>query len=118
MGASNHRKEELIYEQRKGHCLVHLGRQRHGAIDIEKGERMNLIMWNRSRLYRGSAEPTEHRTSYQQEAGKPDKVCLSYTHDKDYGVFKNYPRGFESFKGRGWCPPRGAEYEGYQGEVG
>ena len=27
-------------------------------------------------------------SGYRQESGPPDKVCLSYTHDRDYGVFK------------------------------
>ncbi|CAD7935183.1 unnamed protein product [Amoebophrya sp. A120] len=114
MGARDHRKELYIYEQRKGHCLIHLGRQRHGAVDIKKGERMNLIIWNRSRLYRETDEYREQR--FVKEEGKPDEVCLSYTHDRDYGVFKRYPNGFEKFKGRGWCPPRMAEYDGFVAE--
>ena len=111
MGAKDHRKENFIYEQKKGTCLIHLGRQRHGAVDIKKGERMNLIIWSRSRLYR---ETDEYRDQYfVPEDGKPDEVCLSYTHDRDYGVFKRYPKGFEKFKGRGWCPPKPAEYPGF-----
>jgi hypothetical protein len=33
-------------------CVVHLGAQRHGADDITSGERLNLIVWNHSTLYR------------------------------------------------------------------
>jgi hypothetical protein len=50
---------------------------------------------------------------YEKEGGKPDPVCLSYTHDRDYGTYKRYPRGKENFMGRGWCPPRKAEYDGF-----
>eukprot|EP00391_Amoebophrya_sp_Ameob2_P001779 CAMPEP_0179003090 /NCGR_PEP_ID=MMETSP0795-20121207/12445_1 /TAXON_ID=88552 /ORGANISM="Amoebophrya sp., Strain Ameob2" /LENGTH=600 /DNA_ID=CAMNT_0020696981 /DNA_START=440 /DNA_END=2242 /DNA_ORIENTATION=+ len=111
MGHADHRKENYVYDQVKGHCLIHLGRQRHGAVDIEKGERMNLIIWNRSRVYRDSDEYKEQR--FVKEMGPPSEICLSYTHDRDYGVYKRYPKGFEKFKGRGWCPPRSAEYEGF-----
>jgi hypothetical protein len=34
--------------------VVHLGAQRHGADDILAGERLNLIVWNHSTLYRGT----------------------------------------------------------------
>ena len=32
---------------------------------------------------------------YEREQGRPDPVCLSFTHDRDYGVFKPYtePKG-------------------------
>ncbi|CAD7976415.1 unnamed protein product [Amoebophrya sp. A25] len=111
MGAKDHRKQNYIYEQKKGRCLIHLGRQRHGAVDIKKGERMNLIIWNRSRLWRSTDE--SRRQIFVPEDGKPDEVCLSYTHDRDYGVFKRYPEAFKKFKGRGWCPPKAAEYPGF-----
>ena len=35
---------------------------------------------------------------------------MSYTHDRDFGTFKDYPKGKELFRGRGWCPPSQAEY--------
>jgi len=41
-------------------------------------------------------------------------VCVSYTHDRDYGNFKPYPKGKEHFRGRGWCPRRDFEYEGFE----
>ena len=36
------------YAHSIGRCVVHLGRQRHGADDIDAGTRVNLIMWNKS----------------------------------------------------------------------
>ena len=36
---------------------------------------------------------------------------VSYTHDRDFGRFREWPDGKKSqFHGRGWCPPRGKEY--------
>ena len=40
-------------------------------------------------------------------------MCLSYTHDRDYGVFKRYPLGKEKFGLRAWCPPEHAQYDGW-----
>eukprot|EP00913_Durusdinium_trenchii_P009526 g8954.t1 len=47
-GAPDHRKHRHSYFHRKGHCVMHLGRRRHGADDITSGERLNLILWNHS----------------------------------------------------------------------
>ena len=84
-------------------------------------------------------------TGYCQESAPPDPVCLSYTHDRDYGVFKARPcltsyntavefltncgivaasRRAQEYKtqkmmqncGRGWCPPRHAEYPDFLAE--
>ena len=41
-----------VYEHVRGTCLVHMGRHRHGANDIEDGERNNLIIWCKSSSYR------------------------------------------------------------------
>merc|ERR1712194_881946 len=90
------------------------GRQRHGADDIASGERLNLIVWNHSSAYRKSSEYL--KPGYNAESGPPDAVCLSYTHDRDYGVFKEYSAKNEEFQGRGWCPQRGYEYENFEAE--
>ena len=111
MGAPNHRKEQYVYPQQKGRCLIHLGRQRHGAVDITKGERMNLIIWNKSSSWRRT-QAYPHNDYYVEEA-KPDPVCLSYTHDRDFLVYKDIPKGAEKMERRKWCPPRGREYEGF-----
>ena len=79
------------------------------------GERRNLIIWNHSQAFRESDHYRDH-SLYMQEAGEPSKECLSYTHDRDYGVFKEYPPGKEAFHGKGWCPPESAQYEGFVGD--
>ena len=119
MGAPEHRKETCKYVNKKGVAIQHLGRRRHGAVEIERGERMNLIMWSRSSFYREGYEYGIKANMHKKENGAPDKVCLSYTHDKDYGVFKSYtPELRRQYAGRGWCPKRSAEYAGYRDEPG
>ena len=46
MGTAGHRKMQYQYQHVKGRALVHLGAQRHGADDIQTGERNNLIIWS------------------------------------------------------------------------
>eukprot|EP00929_Paragymnodinium_shiwhaense_P067041 TRINITY_DN33726_c0_g1_i1.p1 TRINITY_DN33726_c0_g1~~TRINITY_DN33726_c0_g1_i1.p1 ORF type:complete len:411 (-),score=100.10 TRINITY_DN33726_c0_g1_i1:599-1831(-) len=82
-----HRKHHCTYQHKKGRCCVHAGKRRHGALPIETGERMSLIMWAKSPEFR----TTE---AYQRMWGggrvrtdqgvEPDLVCLSETHDRDY----------------------------------
>ena len=79
MGAAHHRHFSYRHVHVKGHCVVHLGRRRHGADDISRGERLNLIIWNTNLAHRDSASYMElqrqHR--YEREAAAPDTVCLS-----------------------------------------
>jgi len=112
MGAPNHRKHTHTYKHVKGSCVFHLGRKRHGADDISRGERLNLILWNHSSSYRQSDDYIV--PPYKKEEGPPDEVCVSYTHDRDYGNYKDYPVGKEQFKGRGWCPRQTFEYTGFK----
>lgn len=114
MGSPEHRKHRYTFKHEVGRCVWHLGRQRHGADDIQSGERLNLIIWNNSSAYRKTAE--YKHPPYRKEDGPPDAVCLSYTHDRDYGVFKSYTGKSEDFQGRGWCPRRGFEYDGFEPE--
>lgn len=95
--------------------MVHLGSQRHGAADIVTGERYNLIVWNTSAVYRQSRTYNERRLQrfYQKESGPPDPVCLSFTHDRDYGRYLKYPEGQEHFKDTAWCPPEHAEHDAH-----
>ena len=46
MGKAHHRQFSYRHTHVKGHCVVHLGRRRHGADDLSSGERLNLIIWN------------------------------------------------------------------------
>ncbi|KAK3260109.1 hypothetical protein CYMTET_30917, partial [Cymbomonas tetramitiformis] len=52
MGCPDHRHLKHMYQHRLGRCVMHLGRQRHGADDLTSGERMNLIIWNRNINFR------------------------------------------------------------------
>mmetsp|Transcript_111017 Transcript_111017/g.313063 ORF Transcript_111017/g.313063 Transcript_111017/m.313063 type:complete len:519 (-) Transcript_111017:60-1616(-) len=111
VGAPDHRKFRTAYQHRLGHAVMHSGRHRHGAEDITEGERMNLVVWSYSYNFRQSAAS---RKKHKREIGPPDKRCVSYTHDRDYGRFKDYPPGKrDMFLGRGWCPQKGKEYKGF-----
>ena len=44
MGQAHHRMFTYQHKHRKGHCVMHLGRRRHGADDLHSGERLNLIV--------------------------------------------------------------------------
>mmetsp|Transcript_18579 Transcript_18579/g.62276 ORF Transcript_18579/g.62276 Transcript_18579/m.62276 type:complete len:450 (-) Transcript_18579:139-1488(-) len=95
-GEPTYRKFSYQYKHIPGQAVLHLGRQRHGADDIASGERMNLIVWNKSSSLR-AVLPNERPAH-----GKvpPDEVCLSYTHDNDYEAFKPLPPGVLSRKER------------------
>ena len=92
---------------------MHLGRRRHGADDIQSGERLNLIVWNHNLAFRGSRQYTDlqHQRRYEKEAGPPDAVCLSYTHDRDYLVYKEAPAQYKKMNRRAWCPPLFARHD-------
>ena len=113
MGEPHHRKLSHTYVHRKGHCVVHLGRRRHGADDIRSGERMNLIIWNHNLAYRASRAYTDlqQQRRYLKEAGPPDLQCLSYTHDRDYLTHKEPPEGHQKMSRRAWCPPLFARHD-------
>eukprot|EP00927_Polykrikos_kofoidii_P037453 TRINITY_DN31604_c0_g1_i1.p1 TRINITY_DN31604_c0_g1~~TRINITY_DN31604_c0_g1_i1.p1 ORF type:complete len:544 (+),score=83.45 TRINITY_DN31604_c0_g1_i1:81-1712(+) len=114
LGAPNHRKYTYTYKHIRGQCVVHSGRRRHGADDIATGERLNLILWNHSSTYRDTDE--YQQVEYNREETAPDPVCVSYTHDRDYGNFQEYPADKESFRGRGWCPRPEFEYDGFKAD--
>jgi len=108
--APTHRQFYKSYEHVRGRALVHLGSRRHGADDIREGERNNLIVWNSNERYRQSSAHV-NKQPYLREEGVPDPRCLSYTHDRDFGQFLDYPPGKEEFRGGGWCPPDFACYD-------
>merc|ERR1712146_398556 len=62
-----------------------MGKRRHGALDIQKGERASLIMWTKSRSFRRTRE-YQLRNRSGLKHGPADRVCLSYTHDPDYKI--------------------------------
>jgi len=105
LGAKNHRKVSVTYTHVPTRCVMHLGRMRHGADDIESGERHNLIVWCTNAAYRASKFPE----FYWAEEEGVDPVCTSYTHDKDYNTYRPYPPGTAQYRTRAWCPhPAGA----------
>eukprot|EP00928_Gymnodinium_smaydae_P038270 TRINITY_DN26428_c1_g2_i1.p1 TRINITY_DN26428_c1_g2~~TRINITY_DN26428_c1_g2_i1.p1 ORF type:complete len:574 (-),score=79.45 TRINITY_DN26428_c1_g2_i1:48-1769(-) len=118
---AEHRKASAVYHHVRGRCVVHMGHRRHGADDITDGERLNLIFWNSNPEYRRSnlfaRYHTQSASTYDKEIGPPDKVCVSFTHDRDYGLFQEYDAKSLKHKGRGWCPPSHAEYDGFVGEA-
>lgn len=107
MGEPDHRHGRLAYEHKQGWVICHLGRQRHGADNIDSGVRINLINWNHNKVWRRSAENIA--SGYSQESGPPDPQCLSYTHDRDWEKYKG-KRPFETGR-RPWCPPKFAEHK-------
>ena len=115
-GKPDHRKLVANYQHEIARAVLHLGTRRHGADDIESGTRVNMIVWNHNHQYRASKfyEQERHsKSAYMPEESPPDPMCLSYTHDRDYLVFKKLPKTVQGKRFRGWCPPPGKEYPGF-----
>ena len=93
-GAADHRKHVHTYTHQVGRGIIHLGTHRHGADNIQSGERFSLIVWSTG-SYRDSEEykATHGRNLHGTDKGVPDQICLSYTHDPDYGEYLPYPSG-------------------------
>ena len=94
-GATDHRKHLHTYHHRVGRAVLHLGTHRHGADDIASGERYNLIVWSHG-PYRETAaykEAQRRQGNMHGADAAPDPICLSYTHDPDYGEYRAYPEG-------------------------
>ena len=64
--------------------MVHAGLHTHGADVLATGERLNLIVWCRSSLYRDSRAFSERSAQATLTEYEPDLKCLSRTHDRDY----------------------------------
>ena len=96
-GDPAHRKHTHTYSHERGRAIVHLGAHRHGADDIASGERYNLIVWSTNGEWREADEykALNARNMHGADAleGAPDPICLSMTHDPDYGEYKPYPKG-------------------------
>jgi len=115
MGDSDHRQFKVEYSHRPGWVICHMGRQRHGADNIDSGVRINLIHWNHNKVWRRSAEHMAHE--YKQENGPPDLQCLSYTHDRDWEKYKGGERPVDTGGRRPWCPPPHAEFAGSEAPI-
>lgn len=86
-GSPEHRKHLHTYSHVKGRCVLHSGKRRHGALNVESGERASLIMWTHSASFRkteGYRRRWGPRAVIEPERELPDRICLSYTHDRDF----------------------------------
>ena len=103
MGDPAHRKFTHTYQHEIGRGVIHLGNRRHGADDIISGTRINLVMWSKNKI-------RPEKKEYEKENSKPDDICLSYTHDRDYEKYKK--KSIIKFSNRNpWCPPIGKEFD-------
>ena len=99
-----HRRRAATYAHRVGRAVVHRGRHRHGADDIARGERVNLILWSTSSRYRATELFRRRRARAlavgraADDAAPPDKVCLSFTHDRDYALHAAAPTDDEALR--------------------
>lgn len=86
-GSVNHRKHLHTYSHVKGRCVLHSGKRRHGALNVETGLRASLIMWTKSTVFRRTAAYKKrwgNAATVEAETDVPDRICLSYTHDRDF----------------------------------
>ncbi|KAK3266798.1 hypothetical protein CYMTET_24604 [Cymbomonas tetramitiformis] len=115
VGTPDHRQLAHKYDHIPGRCIVHLGSKRHGADDIITGERNNLIVWNHNEDFR--ARGGTKARGFAKESDIPHQDCLSYTHDRDYSLLKEFPQGERgrvakaTNKRQAWCPPNHACYD-------
>jgi hypothetical protein len=95
VGRSDHRRKRLEYKHEMGRAVVHKGMQRHGANPIAAGRRDNLIIWCTNETFRRSAAYRDavhfNGQKHQQEESSPDPQCVSYTWDKDFVLYQDYP---------------------------
>ena len=120
VGGARHRKHSHKYTHSLGRAVVHKGSHRHGADEITAGERVSLIMWARSSTYRSTPEYLASHVGWRRthpgaspprvedlqaeaagevpgtaagEESDPDPICLSETHDADFGEHAPFRRG-------------------------
>lgn len=112
LGAPDHRLLQYKYEHKKGRCVMHLGRHRHGAGDITDGRRRNLIVWSSNSCFRSTSGYAKGRfpfyLGYQHEDMTPDEVCVSRTHDRDARTILGAAAVLAG--AMPWCPPTGFEF--------
>ena len=104
--ADAHRKHTCTYTHERCRAVLHRGTHRHGADEIESGERVSLIVWAKSSAYRQN--PAYLRSSIGRRRRllreglsaelaptdeRPDPICLSVRHDPDFGEHKVFPDG-------------------------
>merc|ERR1712137_565343 len=103
LDSAEHRRHLVTYKHVKGRCVIHSGKRRHGALSIKGGERLSLIMWSKSDSFRQSpsyVSKLSNKAAAAKDAGVPDQVCLSYTHDKDYSRWAEGPCMYLVIRGK------------------
>lgn len=113
-GSKDHRRSSHRYHHEIGRCVVHDSKRRHGADVIAGGERHNLIIWNKNSEFEEQFNLYKRSPGfYKAEEGAPDVECVSYTHDRDFLIYKPYPAQtiYRAVLDPPWCPPNGSEYE-------
>lgn len=117
MGDPDHRKMSLRYHHKVGRVVTHLGHHRHGVHKTTAGEKVSLVMWCQNIALRSDRDYEDrviNLKGFAPEDGPPDRDCLSWTHDRDFGNFKPYPKGSEPFRKFQWYPTPEAEYHGFR----
>ena len=108
LGTPGHRASQLAYAHVKGRCVVHRGRQRHGADAIESGHRRNLIVWCANEAFR--ALPAVKAGALWEAESAVDPVCVSFTHDRDATMHRPLPEGVELGRRRAYPFPAGSAF--------
>lgn len=87
-GEAGVRQMQYAHRQAVGEAVIHLGRHRHGAAKITRGERCNLIVWARSSAFRAAAAAgvvmPDGFPKAREHLADLDRVCLSAANDEDY----------------------------------
>ena len=96
VGDAAHRRATLRLRHAVGRAIVHLGAHRHGASELERGTRQNLIVWGRRQRPAAGADGTPTADDDTTDADAlaatrlhahelpADLECLSWTHDADF----------------------------------
>jgi hypothetical protein len=88
-GSPDRRLPSLEYQHRLGRAVIHAGLHRHGAEQLLSGQRLNVIVWCRSSLFRESAGYAAARSNPTHGEHDPDRRCVSRVHDPDANLWLN-----------------------------
>ena len=83
VGDIAHRRYALTLRHSVGRAVVHLGAHRHGAAELARGTRKNLVVWGRRQFHSSDEVPPGAARLHASEL-PPDLECLSWTHDADF----------------------------------
>nr|XP_043607861.1 2-oxoglutarate and iron-dependent oxygenase domain-containing protein CP2-like isoform X2 [Erigeron canadensis] len=71
MNTESHPEEIFEYSHVPGHAVIHRGRHRHGARATTTGQRINLLLWCRSSVFR---ELKKHQKEFTSWCGECQRV--------------------------------------------